>query len=146
MRRSNSNKLDPLAILVILVSFGMIVTSVAHAGDYLFSEPGSLDPTGHFSVKYSDPVANVIPESRHSWLVPGAKGLRTTIKGGMAHIQFDSRDEAEYSSWLPQQTRLVFSMGLEETTQRNGAKAVPGGDEVFDHYVPRLYLSIGHRW
>lgn len=146
MRISKPQKLDPLAFLVILVSLGMLVTSVVHAEDYLFSNPLALDTTLHSPSSYSDPVAKVIPESRHSWLVPGAKGLRTTIKGGMAHIQFDSQDEGAYSSWLPQQTRFIFSMGLEESIHSNGLKSTSASDEVFDRYVPRLYLSIGHRW
>jgi len=146
MRTTRSHKLDPLAFLVVVVTVGMLVTSAVHAKDYLFTDPVLLEQLSQSSSNYVDPVANIIPESQHSWLVPGAKGMRTTIRGGMAHIQFDSRDEGEYSSWLPEETRFIFSMGVEEASQTDDDRIIPSGDEVFDRYVPRLYISIGHRW
>jgi hypothetical protein len=127
----------------------MIVTSIVHAENYLFGEPGVLSSElGTATNNRLEFQSDLLSSKQSSWLLPGNSATRTTFKGGMAHIQFDSSDDSDVSGMLPVNTRLTFSMGLEE----NDLLSLPGSanhidsQDWYDRYRPMLYLSIGHRW
>ena len=127
----------------------MIVTSIAHADNYLFGEPDvlsmmpgtSLSPANELQ---AEPVAN----TQNNWLLPGSSNSRTQFRGGMAHFQFDSGDDNDGSSMLPGNTRFTLSMGLEEheLSSLDGNNSQLDSQEWYDRYRPMLYFSIGHRW
>ena len=128
---------------------GMIVTSIAHAENYLFGEPGVLSTLNGASVSGTHELqADALTTTQSNWLLPGASSAGTTFKGGMAHIQFDGGNDGDVSSLLPGNTRFTLSMGLEEHAQYNldTNSSQLDTQEWYDRYRPMLYLSIGHRW
>jgi len=148
MRTNRQHKPDLMTLLFVFVTLGLFLTSFAHAENYLFSDADSFS-----SVK--NPIAQneitlhseVIPSSRNSWLIPGATGMRTSFKGGMAHIQFDSRDEGEVPGMMPGNTRFIVSMGWEEDLlPGNQAGNLDAAEDWYDRYKPMLYFTVGHRW
>ena len=147
MRLDRQHKPDSMSLLFLLVTLGMLISSIAHADNYLFSEPGAISSDMNIGVQNKLELNSyVIPGSKNSWLIPGSTGMRTSFQGGMAHFQFDSRDEGEVPSMLPGNTRFVFSMGLEEDSLLDSVNNAYSSVEWYDRYKPMLYLSVGHRW
>ena len=138
-----------LTQLFVFVTLAMLFTSIVKAENYLFDEPAHLSSdmslAKHSTMSFYN---DVLPSTKNSWLLPGSSGVRTSFKGGMAHIQFDSNDEGDVSANLPGNTRFIFSMGLEENELNN----VPGNvgftesQDWHDRYKPMLYLTVGHSW
>lgn len=138
-----------LTQLFVFVTLAMLFTSIVKAENYLFDEPAVLSSdmnlAKHSIMKFHN---NVLPSTQNSWLLPGSSGVRTSFKGGMAHIQFDSNDDGDVSDNLPGNTRFIFSMGLEENEFDNipGSVGFTESQDWFDRYRPMLYLTIGHSW
>ena len=149
MRLNRQHKPDSLVILFLFVGMGMLVTSIAHAENYLFGEPDALvSISGIGTSNRLEFQSDVLSTKQNNWLLPGTSATRTSFKGGMAHIQFDSSDENDVSSVLPGNTRFTLSMGLEESDLLNlpGTANDLDSQEWYERYTPMLYLSIGHRW
>lgn len=142
MRPYRQHKPDTLLFLFVLVTLGMLITSVAQAENYLFGQRAEiLFNSGHDNSFNS----SLLPSSRHNWLqVPGATSVKTLFKGGMAHFLYEDNIDNKVESILPDNTRLIFSLGVERNARilfdfssRSARR---------DAYSPTLYFTLGHRW
>jgi len=152
MRHHHQHKPDSMAILILAVTIGLLLTTIVQADDYLFRNDFStsthLDDS---SVKWLPGGAlpeSLLPDTRTSWLLPGGKGVRTSVKGGMAHFQLNSLDDQSISQQLPSHTHVTLSLGLEENMYANQLNYRSSPDDLswYDYYKPALYFSVGHRW
>jgi len=147
MRTDRPHKPDSMSLLFILVSLGMLISTYVHAEDYLFSEPGAYSSVMNLGKQHALELSPaVVPSSKNSWLIPGSSGVRTSIKGSMAHFQFDSHDEGEVSGLLPSNTRFIFSMGWEEDILPDSVYKADATEDWYDHYKPMLFFTVDHRW
>ena len=147
MKHNRQHKPDSLVYLFVLVTLGMLLTSIAQADDFLFGKTSEW----HGVVSENDPVSNdfqsrVLPSAKRAWLyLPGTGGMQTALNGGMAHFLFESSSESESSSVLPANTRVIFSFGLEEE-EESSIGYQTGTLEWYDRYQPTMYFTVGHRW
>jgi len=149
MFSSRPTKPASLTHLFVFVTLAMVLTSVVQAENYLFGEPLALSSDMNLGKSSTMTFHNtVLPSSKNSWLLPGSSGVRTSFKGGMAHFQFDSKDDGDVSRTLPGNTRFIFSMGLEENEFTNvpGSANFSESQDWIDRYKPMLYLTVGHSW
>ena len=150
--RYHQHKPDSMAILILAVTIGLLLTTIVQADDYLFGDNHSVisdvDTPAVSMIPGGVLPQSYIPDVKNSWLLPGGKGVRTSVKGGMAHFQLNSLDDQSISRQLPSNTQVTLSLGFEEnmyasqTQYRNNANRV----QWYDYYRPALYFSIGHRW
>ncbi len=149
MRPDRRHKPDALVFLFLFVGLGMIATSIAHAENYLYGEPDVLSTVHGISASERTEFQSGLRSNPHnSWLLPGSGITRTSFRGGMAHLQFDSSDDDNVAAALPANTRFTLSMGLEENTLlgTSGTASYIDTQQWYDRYRPMLYFSIGHRW
>ena len=140
-----------MAILILAVTLGMILTTIVQAEDFLFTrfsgDSTSEPPVSVQRVGYLP--ESLLPDRKTSWLLPGGQGIRTSIKGGMAHIQLNSLDaDQHYSRLLPLRTRLTMSVGLEQNfyIDQPNYRGYLDRLEWYDYYRPTIYFSLGHSW
>lgn len=149
MTSNRSKTSTSMTQLFVFVTLAMVVTSIVKADNYLFGDPAVLTSDMNLAKRNTMTFHNtVLPSSKNSWLMPGSSGVRTSFKGGMAHFQFDSKDEGDVSDRLPGNTRFVFSMGMEENelTHVPGSASFNEANDWTDRYSPMLYLTVGHSW
>jgi len=152
MRHSHQHKPDSMAILILAVTIGLLLTTIVQADDYLFGHNASIVAESNtLSVKFVPGGAlpeSLLPDTKNSWLLPGGKGVRTLVKGGMAHFQLNSLDDESISQQLPSNTQVTLSLGLEEDMYVGQSNYRGNIDNLhwYDYYRPALYFSVGHRW
>jgi len=147
MSHQRQHKPDSLAVLFVIVTLGMLWTSFVQAEDYLFGQP-EVDGQSVGSDSFvSDFQSRVLPPSEGSWLLlPGTGGMKTSFNGGMAHFLFGGHLESDSTGYLSSNTRLIFSMGVEESDSQSNKYQPDDSAEWYDRYEPTLYFTFGHRW
>ena len=117
MRPNRQHKPDSLLFLFVVVTLGMVITSIAQAESYLFgqqaeSQVGISESDG----RGNDFQSKLLPSYKHKWLqLPGTESMKTSFKGGMAHFLYEGDDDNKTDNILPGNTRLIFSLGVEES-------------------------------
>lgn len=143
MRPSRHHKPDSLLFLFVLVTVGMLLTSIVQADDYLF---GHHAKSGFIGSDYdSDDMTQFkLPASSDQrWLLlPGTDGMKTSFKDGMVHFLYAGNHESGADNVVFENTRFIFSLGVEDKF----VDISNYSSEIYNRYQPVLYFTVGRRW
>lgn len=147
MRPYRKDKSDSLVFLFVMIMIGMLLTSIAQAESYLFGQQEKwVVSVSSGAPSINDFQTNTLSAYNRAWLpLPGSGGMKTTFNDGMAHFLFENSPEHGAARILPVNTRLILSLGLEETYDELTGYRI---DSLYwyERYQPTLYFTVGHRW
>ena len=145
MHHGSSSKPDFLKYLFIFVCIGMLITSIAEAGDNYSSHPIEFHTatTSH----YNGGILDYDSRELHWAALPGTGGARILFHDGMAYVQFDSRHALQRKR--NNGTKLTLGMGVEENdiADLTSAERMAAGEpEWYKSYDAKVYVSVGYSW
>jgi len=147
MRPGRPHKSDSITFLFLLVMLGMLLTSVVQAEDYLFGQyPDALSVHSDNEGLENNFQSRILPSQKHPWLQLSDSGnMKTSFKGGMAHFLYEGSPDHKSENILPENTRLIFSLGIQESSEAE-ISTYSSDAEWQQRYKPTLYFTFGHRW